>query len=797
MSFINMVLLPNLILLYINRMKYKYYIIFSLFVGVLLAESKAQRQADYVAAEKYRVFDLGGELSRNSLTIYPREINGTDNFWFDFRTTEGNFFYYVTPHNGKRELLFDNNKMAMALTEFTRETINASDMSFQEFKFSKDQKTFTFERKGRTYEYNRLTRHLKELPLKTDEQKEEDVVYSWMNFSPDKKYILYAKNHNLYVRGNKAMGIDTTEVQLTFDGVENYTYARTNDGYRPNEEMPAKACWCKDSRHAYVVLEDERKLRDFWVINSLSEHPELEKYKYEFPGDKYVTQHDLVIVDVKEKKAGKADIDKWPDQYVMVFDASPKGDFIYFERTKRTWDEVDVCSVNTNTLEVKELIHEVDKPYRDPHARSVAILNDGKDILFRSERTGWGHYYHYDGEGNLKNALSSGPWVCGHIASIDTLNRTVYFYAYGDDPKINPFYYRLYKASLDKEGAILLSKEDAQHRVTFLKSNKYYIDVFSRVDMEPKFLLKDNNGKVICDLATPDLKAVYDAGWKKPERFVAKAADNRTNLYGVMWKPANFDPNKKYPIISVVYPGPYFGFVPTSFSLSERYCDRMAQLGFIVIAVGHRGDSPMRGKAYHRFGYGNMRDYPLADDKYVIEQLAKRHSYIDIDKVGICGHSGGGFMAVASLLTYPDFYKAAVSCSGNHDNSIYNRGWGECYNGVREVEKVVKDSLGNEKKEYEYKFSVKSNAELAKNLKGNLMLVTGDMDKNVNPAHTYRLAQALIEAGKDFDMLVIPGAGHGYGSADEYFEKKMFRFFAKHLLGDTRSDYWGDINRNK
>lgn len=181
-----MVLLPNLILLYINRMKYKYYIIFSLFVGVLLAESKAQRQADYVAAEKYRVFDLGGELSRNSLTIYPREINGTDNFWFDFRTTEGNFFYYVTPHNGKRELLFDNNKMAMALTEFTRETINASDMSFQEFKFSKDQKTFTFERKGRTYEYNRLTRHLKELPLKTDEQKEEDVVYSWMNFSPDK-----------------------------------------------------------------------------------------------------------------------------------------------------------------------------------------------------------------------------------------------------------------------------------------------------------------------------------------------------------------------------------------------------------------------------------------------------------------------------------------------------------------------------------------------------------------------------------------------------------------------------------
>ena len=251
---------------------------------------------------------------------------------------------------------------------------------------------------------------------------------------------------------------------------------------------------------------------------------------------------------------------------------------------------------------------------------------------------------------------------------------------------------------------------------------------------------------------------VYASGWKKPERFVVKAADNITDLHGVMWKPADFDSTKVYPIISVVYPGPYFGQVPTSFTLEDRCCIRLAQLGFIVIAVSHRGDTPMRGKAYHRFGYGNMRDYPLADDKYAIEQLARRYSFINGKKVGIYGHSGGGFMAAAAICTYPDFYKAAVSCSGNHDNNIYNRGWGECYNGVKEVEKVVKDSLGNETKEYGYKFNVKPNTEIAKNLKGHLMLVTGDMDKNVNPAHTYRMAQALIEAGKDFDMLVIPGA---------------------------------------
>ena len=219
----------------------------------------SQQQANYELAQKFYDFTLGGKLSNISLSVYPRGINDTDNFWFDFQTTDGKFYYYVTPANGKRELLFDNDEMAMALTELTRETIDPKDFSFHEFKFSKDQKSFTFEHRSKTYEYNRINRKLKEI-RKTDDDKrtEGEVIYSWMNFSPDKKYILYAKNHNLYVRGNKAMGIDTTEVQLTFDGVENYTYARTNDGYRPNEEMPAKACWCKDSRHAYVVLEDER-----------------------------------------------------------------------------------------------------------------------------------------------------------------------------------------------------------------------------------------------------------------------------------------------------------------------------------------------------------------------------------------------------------------------------------------------------------------------------------------------------------------------------------------------------------
>lgn len=750
-------------------------------------------RADYAAAQEAEKFAMAGKLSGNSLSVYPHEINGTDNFWFEFTTSEGCSYYLVEPAKRRKELLFDNRELAMELASMTHEPVDPKLMRPYEIDFSEDMNILTFRYKSDMYDYNRKTRKLK-LSEKKEKREYEGNLYYWMTFSPDNRYILYAKDHNLFIKGNVYAGADTTEVQLTTDGIPDFSYA-DGEPEGENGECHTSARWCPDSRHIYIVKEDMRRNRDLWVINSLSERPSLVSYKYEFPGDKHVTGYELVVADVEKRTAERVDADRWTDQYIEALHVTPDSRLLFFERTKRTWDEVDFCSVDLNTLEVKELIHEVDKPYRDPHARSTEVLNNGRDILFRSERTGWAHYYHYDGDGNLKNALSSGPWVSGHIVAVDTLKRSVYFYGYGENPDINPAYYMLYKADIDKEGVTRLTNEDGQHHVQFLKSMKYFIDTYSRADMEPKIMLKDNTGKVIMELAKPDLSQAYAAGWTMPECFKVKAADDITDLYGVMWKPSDFNPEKKYPIISVVYPGPYFGHVPTDFSLEDRYCNRMAQLGFIVISVGHRGDTPMRGKTYHRFGYGNMRDYPLADDKYAIEQLARKYTYIDAERVGIYGHSGGGFMAAAAIFTYPDFYKAAVSCSGNHDNNIYNRGWGECYNGVREVEKTVTDSLGNETTEYEYKFRVEANQDIAKNLKGHLLLVTGDMDTNVNPAHTYRVAQALIDAGRNFEMLVIPGAGHGYGSADDYFMHKMFRFFSKYLLGDTRADSWGDITR--
>lgn len=742
----------------------------------------AQQKANYKLAEKLRNVSLGSLIGKYSMNVFPKQINDTDKFWFEFTTEEGKNFYFVDPAKGEKRLLFENADIAQGVSQITRKAYNEKDLRIFDMAFSKDLTKMTFSMDGH-YEFDFKTKKVRAVEKDRSEE-DDEVIYSWMTFSPDRKYILYAKDHNLYIRGNKVKGIDTTEIQLTTDGEKYYSFARDSEDDR-KDEAETNAHWFKDSKHIYVVREDSRKLKDMFVINSLTKRPTLEKYRYEMPGEKDLCQYELWIINIEKKTANRVPADKWTDQYIQVLQPGEKGDKLFFQRFKRTWDEVDICVVNTETLEVKELIHEVDKPYRDYHMQNTVILNDGKDILFRSERTGWGHYYHYDGEGRLKNVITSGPWVAGQVAAIDTVGRTIYLYGFGREKGVDPYYYMLYKASIDKEGVTLLTPENAQHGASFLSSKRYFVDTYSRVDMEPKIVLKNNQGKVIMELAKPDTRRLKELGWRAPERFTVKAADGLTDIYGIMWKPADFDPNKKYPIISSVYPGPFFEYVNTSFRVDDSYNMRLAQLGFIVVSMGHRGGSPMRGKFYHRYGYGKLRDYPLADDKYAIEQLADRYAYIDLSKVGIFGHSGGGFMSTAALCTYPDFYTAAVSSAGNHDNNIFNRGWSEIYHGVKEAVKTVKGKDGQDSTVYTYSCKVPTNMELAKRLKGHLLLVTGDMDKNVHPANTLRMVDALIKAKKNFEMIVLPGNGHGFGGkADAFFERKLWYHFAKYLLGD-------------
>ena len=540
------------------------------------------------------------------------------------------------------------------------------------------------------------------------------------------------------------------------------------------------AHWLPGTHRFYAVREDNRKVRDLWLINSLSKFPELTTYKAELAGDKDVTQYELLLGDVDKREVKKVDINRWPDQYIDVLYTTNDGKRLYFQRYNRSWNQSDICEVDVETGQVRVVIHEENKPYLDYQMRSVSFLKDGKEILFRSERNGWGHYYLYDtATGNLKNQVTDGTWVAGPIAKIDTVGRKFYFYGYGREKSIDPYYYILYEAKLDQLNAIrLLTPENASHEARISPSNHYIVDSYSTVSQEPVNVVRNSRGKVVMKLEKPDLQPVYEMGWKAPERFKVKAGDGVTDLYGVMWKPADFDSTKVYPIISNVYPGPFFEYVPTRFT------------------VGHRGGTPMRGKAYHTYGYNNMRDYPLADDKYAIEQLAARYPFIDGTKVGIYGHSGGGFMSAAAICTYPDFYSAAVSSAGNHDNRIYNKGFVEIHFGVDEKVKTGKDSLGVEHTTYDYSVRVRPNQELAKNYKHGLLLFTGAVDNTVNPANTLRLVHALIKADKDFDMFVLPKCTHGFfGESEVFFEHKMWRHFARLLLNDHSAD--ADIDLNK
>ena len=755
----------------------------------------AQQKANYQLAEKFRLLEQN-PIDKYSTEVRPTFINDTDCFYYSFTTREGKKYYYVNPKKKEKRLLFDTDELLSKIAVYTKKAYSSAD-PYLSFTFMKDNETIRIDFDRGLYTYNIHTKELKQLDEKPTYKTGDPY---WMKYSPDSLYFLYASKDNLYFVGNPKKGQDTIPVQLTTDGMPDYTFNREDEGKMEGRFGAESAHWIPGSHRFYAVREDNRKVRDLWVINSLSKpSPELITYKAELAGDKNVTQYELLLGDIDKREVKKVDINRWPDQYIDVLYASKDGKRLYFQRYNRTWNQSDICEVDVETGKVRVVIHEENKPYLDYQMRSVSFLNDGKEILFRSERNGWGHYYLYDTvTGNLKNQLTDGTWVAGPVAQIDTVGRKMYFYGYGREKGIDPYYYILYEAHLDRPNALrLLTPENASHEVSISPSCRYLVDSYSTVSQEPVNVVRNRNGKVIMALEKPDSQPVYEMGWKAPERFKVKAADGVTDLYGVMWKPADFDSTKVYPIISNVYPGPFFEYVPTRFTINDVYNTRLAQLGFIVITVGHRGGTPMRGKAYHTYGYNNMRDYPLADDKYAIEQLAARYPFIDATKVGIYGHSGGGFMSAAAICTYPDFYSAAVSSAGNHDNRIYNKGFVEIHYGVDEKVTTTKDSLGVESKTYDYSVRVRPNQELAKNYKHGLLLFTGAIDQTVNPANTLRLVDALIKADKDFDMFVLPKCTHGFfGESESFFEHKMWRHFARLLLHDNSADCDIDLNKD-
>lgn len=775
-----------------------------------------ERLPEYLQAEKYTAGKLGTMLF--STTVDPHWFQKGNSFWFEYKTSEGTFWYVVEPTARTKTPLFNREELAAQLTEIVQDPYEARQLPIKNLKAKEDGRTFTFEvtstrdakpkkedkkdtkeKEVFYFSYDYPTRKLTHL---VDKEKEPKRL-GWGSISPDGKTVLYAKDLNLYrmsiedyEKARKDEKDSTiVEIQLTKDGVKNFGYGMPYSSLNTDTLCNGKrrwvgGAWSPDSRYFATTVADDRAVKELWVINSMAQpRPTLETYKYQMPGEKEAPIEHLYLFDLTNNSQKEIKVAAYKDQTIGLeykqrlqkqrdMEKQPiiwQGDNsrFFLTRSSRDLHRIDVCSYTIGQDSIVPIIKERMNTYQE--TRPLRALNGGKELIQWSERDGWAHLYLYDDKGNLKNKITKGAWHVQEVLKVDDKARTLYFTACGMNPKENPYYDHLYRINMDGSGLKQLTAGDYFHRVEVDDDARFVVDNFSRVNTIPCATLLDNNGNKVMTIQESDFSQLFAAGYKFPEPFTVKAADGVTDLYGVMYKPFNFDSTKVYPIIDYVYPGPQVEGTVYPFTRMTVRTDRLAQAGFVVISVGQRGGHPDRSKWYHNFGYGNMRDYPLADHKYAIEQLANRHKFINIDKVGIHGHSGGGFMSTAAMCQYPDFFKVAVSCAGNHDNNIYNRWWSETHHGVKEVV--------SEKGDTTFVYKISTNPEIAKQLKGHLMLVHGDIDNNVHPGNTMRVADALIRAKKRFDMLLLPQQRHGFGDMDEYFYWRMVDYFSEYLNG--------------
>jgi len=807
-----------------------------LLIVALLATSQLYAQqipvtkANYPLAARFSPRKL--EKMIFSTAVDAHWLKKSDRFWYPYETTEGKKWYIVDPLKGEKKQLFDNDKIAAEISRIVKDPFDSKHLGLDSLKFIKDENWIRFEVKSSQdvekkdtdkkdstkkkssaaekkvyyFEYNLIDGTLNELK----DYKKPKHKPSWASISPDSNTIVFGRHFNLYWmdRANYEKALlnedDSSIVDhaLTTDGIDNYSYhgngalgggGETNVDREKNKDKrkPAQIFWSPDSKHFAISRSDMRKVKDLWVINSIADpRPTLETYKYMMPGEKESPIEELQVFDMTTHTHQVVSSGAFKDQDLAIWAAPvPENhrddDYrtplwlgtdtkFYFTRTSRDLKRIDVCAVNVGDTVATSLIRERLNTYVE--VRRLGLVDGGKELIEWSEQDGWAHFYLYDGGGKLKNQITSGPFHCEDIVGIDDKRRILYFTANGREPGEDPYYLHLYKVNFDGSGLILLDGGDFDHQPGMDDSHQYFVDNYSRVNTVPRSTLFNNLGKKIMDLETADLSSLMAAGYKFPEPFKVKADDGITDLYGVMYKPFNFDSTKKYPIMEYVYPGPQTESVNKAFGRAMDRMDRLAQLGMIVITVGNRGGNPSRSKWYHNYGYGNLRDYGLADKKAAAEQLADRYAFIDISRVGIHGHSGGGFMSTAAMLVYPDFFKVAVSSSGNHDNSIYNRWWSEKHHGVKEM-------IGD-KGDTTFTYSIEKNQDLASHLKGHLMLSTGDIDNNVHPGNTIRVINALIKADKRFDLVLLPGQRHGYADMTEYFWWRMADYFSRYLIGD-------------
>ncbi|GAC1314456.1 MAG: S9 family peptidase [Mucilaginibacter sp.] len=741
--------------------------------GAYAQQGRVLTAQDYEHAESFMSYNTQPLVDHGD--VRPNWLAG-DKFWFRDLNARGSEFILVDPAKKTISGVFDQVKLAAALSAATGKKYDALMLPFQSFGFTDDDKYVTFQADGKRWKYGRDNNQLAEDNAAAQSSEGRQPRAGGRRgggnevLSPNGQKSAFIKDYNLWVRDVKTR----KETQLTTDGIKNDGYATDNAGWTNSDR--AILLWSPDSKKIATFKQDERNVSDMYLVTTNVGKPTLKEWKYPLPGDKEVASIQRVIINVDEPKVIVLQIPADAHRSTFSDDVSMEdvnwsqdGNQLAFISTSRDHKNEKVRIADANTGAVKEIFEEtVPTQYESGWGgANWKYLAKTNEIIWFSERDNWGHLYLYDAQtGKVKNIITKGDWVVTKVVDVDEKRRMIYFMADGREPE-NPYFGQLCSIGFDGRHFSVLTPESGNHTVTLSPSKNYFVDSYSKPDVPPVTVLRSIDGKLITNVEKTDVSRLTAAGWHPVTPITIKAHDGTTDLYGLMYTPTNLDPNKKYPIIDYIYPGPQGGSVGSwSFAASRGDNQALAELGFIVVQI-EGSSNPLRSKSFHDMNYGNMGDNTLPDQVAGIKQLAQKYSYIDINKVGIWGHSGGGFATAAAMFRFPDFFKVGISESGNHDNRNYEDDWGERYDGL------VTNS----------NYDAQANENYAKNLKGKLMLAHGLMDDNVPPQNTLLVVEALEKANKDYDLVVFPNSAHGYGTYSPYMMRRRWDYFVKNLMG--------------
>ena len=743
---------------------------------------------DYQRAQSFLPGNLRHKVFMGD--VAPNWIEKTNRFWYRSTSAKGTEFLLVDAAQNTSAPAFDHARLAEALATASHRTYQATELPFDTFDFVEDGKAIRFDVDDSTWTCRLASYECKATRNANGAmggpgapaqgiggaQPGADV---YENRSPNKRWAAYTKDHNLYVRDTVTGAV----LQLTRDGVPGYDYAAAipelrsliTEGVEKGEDVRERPdlFWSPDSTKLVTFRIDSRNSGRFTTLQFVPPdqlRPKPYDYVYPLPGES-LPRAEIMVFDVLSGK--RVDVKTDPLEIPFqggpgFFDWLPDNKNFSYEHGTRGNKETELRVVNAETGEQKVLINEEGTLYVDPGEHFVRNIPDNGGFIWSSERDGWNHLYLYNDKGQLQNQVTKGPWVVRQIEYVDAKGHQIYFLANGREKGEDPYETHLYRVNFDGSGLQLLTPEDANHTVEFSPTNEYFVDNFSRPDLPGQSVLRRaKDGSEVRTLEKADVSALVAMGWKAPEPFAGKATDGKTDLYGLIWRPSNLDTSKKYPIIEQVYTGPQGFFTPKSFAASMRL-QSMAELGFVIVMVDGRGTTG-RSRAFHEYSYHNLGG-SFEDHMTMIKEMAAKYPFMDIDRVGIFGTSAGGYGSAHAILQFPDFYKVCVSTSGDHDPRLDKAWWNEQYQGY---------PVGED-------YAEQSNTSMASKLKGHLLLIHGDIDDNVNPVETMRLADALMTANKKFDMLYVPNMFHGdSGPHASYVSLRRWDYFVQYLLGVT------------